>query len=105
MIKEEGLTDESSKTIEKECKNCGKKFRNLGVAYCSKDCQLMDKNWNYIEIWKCYRLGEQSLESKLKLWNIFVNICPTMYAEIWPVWSPIMLALWIAHTIHFILCS
>ena len=40
--KEESIADESSKAIEKECKKCGKKFTNLGVAYCSKDCQLMD---------------------------------------------------------------
>jgi len=44
VITGEGIADESSKAIEKECKKCGKKFRNLGVAYCSKDCQLMDKN-------------------------------------------------------------
>ncbi len=44
VIEGEGLADESSKTIEQECKKCGKKFRNLGVAYCSKDCEVMDKN-------------------------------------------------------------
>jgi len=42
VIEGEGFADESSKTIEKECKKCGKKFTNLGVNYCSKDCQLMD---------------------------------------------------------------
>ncbi len=54
VIEGKGLADESSKAIEQECKKCGKKFRNVGYAYCSKDCELMD-NWNYIEIWKCYR--------------------------------------------------
>ena len=49
--KEESIADESNKTIEKECKGCGKKFTNLGVDYCSKDCQIMDGHWNYIEIW------------------------------------------------------
>jgi hypothetical protein len=39
--KEEGYTDESSKAIDQVCKSCGKTFRNLGTAYCSKDCQLM----------------------------------------------------------------
>ena len=52
--KEESITDESSNAIERECKRCGKKFVNKGVAYCSKDCQLMDGNWNFIEISKCY---------------------------------------------------
>ena len=42
VIKGEDLVDESNKAIEKECKHCGKKFTNLGVDYCSKDCQLMD---------------------------------------------------------------
>jgi hypothetical protein len=37
-----GYADESSKNIEKECKNCGKKFRNLGIVYCGQDCRLMD---------------------------------------------------------------
>ena len=55
VIEGEGLADESSKAIEQECKKCGKKFTNMGVAYCSKDCELMDKNWNYIEIWKYYK--------------------------------------------------
>jgi len=41
VIEGEDLVDESSKTIEKACKYCGKKFTNLGVDYCSKDCQLM----------------------------------------------------------------
>ena len=35
--------------IDQECKKCGKKFRNMGYAYCSKDCEQMDK-WNYMEI-------------------------------------------------------
>ena len=42
--------------IDQECKKCGKTFRNKGFLYCSKDCQLMDQNWNYIEIWKYYKL-------------------------------------------------
>ena len=44
VIEGEGLADESSKVIEQECKKCGKKFRNLGVVYCSRDCELMDRN-------------------------------------------------------------
>ncbi len=43
VIEGEGLADESSKAIEHECKKCGKTFRNVGYAYCSKDCQLMDR--------------------------------------------------------------
>ena len=35
---------------DQECKRCGKTFRNKGYQYCSKDCELMDKNWNYIKI-------------------------------------------------------
>ncbi len=43
VIEGEGIADESSKAIEHECKKCGKTFRNPGYAYCSKDCELMDK--------------------------------------------------------------
>ncbi len=55
VIEGKGIADESSKAIEQECKKCGKTFRNVGYAYCSKDCELMD-NWNYIEIWKYWSL-------------------------------------------------
>ena len=44
VIKGEGLADESSRAIEQECRECGKKFRNLGVVYCSKDCEVLNKN-------------------------------------------------------------
>ncbi len=44
VIKGEGLVDESSRAIEQECKYCGKTFRNKGCLYCSKECQLRDKN-------------------------------------------------------------
>ena len=44
VIKGEGLADESGKAIEQECRECGKKFRNLGVVYCSKDCEVMNEN-------------------------------------------------------------
>ena len=37
------IADESSKGMEQDCKKCGKKYRNVGSAYCSKDCELMDK--------------------------------------------------------------
>jgi len=30
--------------IDQECKICGKTFRNKGYHYCSKDCEIMDKN-------------------------------------------------------------
>ena len=38
--------DLSRMPIDQECKTCGKIFRNKGCQYCSKDCELMDKNWN-----------------------------------------------------------